>query len=729
MTRWLDLLRRSPAARVVLVLAAYVGLAALGRVGSFGDAELWHPAAGAGVAVVAIVGRAMIPVVMVGHLLAAIVTGDAIGRDVYLTVLDAVLVGGAYAAVGLVLRDRPVRPMARATDVAILLGVLVLGSAPAALAGTAVDRIAGVLGPDHVDATVARFQADALGMLTVVPLALAVAASIPVWSGRLPSAPRLDEAVRRSDDVVAVVSLSGAVQWCNRAGERYFAPSARGLGSSVDDVFAAGGDRTRRLARRMAEGRTWTGDEVLVTADGEEVLLSLTVVPDVAAGRTVGYTLFGREPGDAGGTSTPPQQLLRDQLTGLPSHTLLVERIAHAGARRLTTPGQSVVLLLDVDRFSVVNDSLGRDGGDELLRSIAARVQTRLVASDTLGRLHADAFVVVVEDLDGINAVMHRADDVLESLRAPFTVSDSTVMVSASIGIVRIDPEDPAEEILRRAEIAVHRAKAQGGSRWVLYDDRLARSADRRLRVESWIRRAVLEDAVPLRFRPVVDLRAGHTPLAEAVLHTGDGGLDDVPAAELLSVAASAGLLGDLARGTILGAATAAASWPESVAVAVPLTWDQAGQAQVIGGISETLGRAGLSPDRLVLSFAADSGLQEPALLGALVEQCRDRGVRTALELGAGAAPLATLRTVPVDILVLDPAMLDGLNGSPRARAVVGAVLGIAEVLDLTVVAGGIATEQQLEVARSLGCHLGHGDRISAPLPADAMAPWAAGRS
>ena len=729
MTWWIDLLRRSPAARVVLVLGTYVAFAALGQVGSLADRDLWHPAAGAGVAVVAVAGRAMIPVVMVGQLLATIVTGDAIGRDVYLTVLDAVLVGGAYAAVGLVLRDRPVRPMARATDVAVLISVLVLGSAPAALAGTAVDRIAGRVGPDLLEAVASRFQADALGMLAVVPLALAVAASIPVWSGRLPSAPRLDEAVRRSDDVVAVVAMSGAVQWCNDAAERFFVRAGRGGSLSVDDVFAGGGDRTRRLARVMAEGRTWTGNDVLVTTDGQEVALSLTVVPDVAAGRTVGYTVFGREPTGADGASSSAGDPLHDELTGLANHALLVERIAHAGARLLAAPGQSVVLVLDVDRFSVVNDSLGRSGGDELLRSIATRLQTRLVPSDTLGRLHADAFVFVLEGLDGINTVVQRADDILEALRAPFTIGDSTVMVSASLGIVRIDPEDPAEELLRRAEIAVHRAKAQGGSRWVLYDDRLARSADRRLRVESWIRRAVLEDAVPLRFRPVVDLRTGQTPLAQAVLHTEHAGPDDVPTAELLSVAASAGLLGDLARGTILGAATAAAAWPASVSVAVPLAWDRAEHGPVIAGITETLDRAGLGPDRLVLTFATDSELQDPAQLAALVEQCRDRGVRTALEFGAGAAPLSILRTVPVDILVLDPVLLDGLNGSPRARAVVGAVLGIAEVLDLTVVAGGITTEQQLEVARSLGCRLGHGDRISAPLPAEAMAPWAVDRS
>ena len=723
--RWRGILRRSPTARVLAVLTAYVALAALGEVGSLDGQDLWHPAAGLGVAAVAVAGRSVVPTVMVAHLLGSIAVGDAIGRDVYLTILEAVLVGGAYGAVGLVLRDRPSRALSRPLDVIVLMGVLVVGAAPAALAGAAVDHMQGSTGADPVGATLAWFQADAIGMLALVPVALALAGSA-FGLGVAGDGRRFEGALERADDVVVFVSLAGVPEWWNEAAAPFFATSPRGPARSIDDAVLGGADRVRRLVRHVAEGRTWTGDEVLVAPDGHEMPVSLSAVPDEVDGEVTGYVVLARarrEPEGAG-----PAEPLHDELTGMPARPLLEDRITHAGERLGGSSLQSLVLLLDIDRFSVVNDSLGRSAGDRLLREVATRLRARLRDDDTLGRLHGDRFAMVVEDLDGITAVMRTADDVLECLRPPFELDGATVVVSASIGIVRIDRSESPGELLRRSELAVHRAKAQGGSRWVMYDDRLARSADRRLRVESWVRRTVLDGTVPLLFEPVVDLATGETPFARALLQ-GDPELESIPASEVALVAAAAGLAGDLARGVVLGAAEAATRWPAPMGVAVPLSQEQIGHGHIPAVVTETLERVGLAADRLVVSFTEDAYLLDPEGVQALVEHCRDRGVRVALEFGTGSSALSTLHALPVDILVLDRSLLDDLGDSPRARAVVGAVLGIAEVLELTVVAAGVESEHDLEVARSLGCHLGHGARLSPPLPADAMAPWSAGRT
>ncbi len=539
---------------------------------------------------------------------------------------------------------------------------------------------------------------------------------------------RLGEALERSDDIVVLASMAGAPRWWNQAAARFVLHPGSDSPAGVGDALLGGTDGADRLARHVDDGTSWSGDQVLVDGAGTEVPVSLTVIPDVDdRDGVVGYALFARDVTEA---KAYEDQLgrgaLHDELTGLPNRALLVDHIGHACERLRRSKRQSALLLLDVDRFGVVNESLGRGAGDELLRAMADRLRSRVRAGDTLARLGGDEFVLLAEELDGFDAIVAVADGILDALRAPFALSSGDVVAVASLGVVRIDPDHGADELIRRADLAMYRAKAEGGARYAVYDGRLTKSADRRLLLETSLRQSLADRSVTLHYQPVVDLRTGGgLVFAEALLRVDTPGIGPVGPREVVAVAGETGLLADLGQLILDAALREAASWPESTAVSVNLSARQLLDGDVADVVERSLRRQGFDATRLIVEISEDSFLGDPVSATAALDRCRDLGVRIALDdFGSGWSSLATLRSLPVDILKLDQSLLTGLSGSPQNRAIAGAVLGVAEVLDVVVAAEGIETEEQLETSRTLGCQLGQGHRIARPGPAGDLDDW-----
>ncbi len=539
---------------------------------------------------------------------------------------------------------------------------------------------------------------------------------------------RLGDALEQSDDIVILAALTGAPRWWNPAAARFLLRSRDGAPAGVGDALLGGADRADQLARHVADGTSWSGDHVLVDAGGREVPVSLTVVPDVDdRDEVVGYALFARDVTAAKAYEDHlGEGALHDELTGLPNRALLVEHIGHACERLRRSRRQSALLLVDIDRFGVVNESLGRGAGDELLRALADRLRSRVRAGDTLARLGGDEFVLLAEELDGFDAIIALADGILDALREPFTLSSGAVVAVASLGVVRIDPDHGADELIRRADVAMYRAKAEGGARYAVYDGRLTKSADRRLLLETSLRRSLADRSLTLHYQPVIDLRTGGgLVFAEALLRVDSPGIGPVAPPEVVTVAQETGLLPELGRLILDAALREAGSWPTSTAVSVNLSPSQVLDGDVADVVEKALRRSGFDPTRLIVEVSEDAFLGDPVSSTAALHRCRDLGVRIALDdFGSGWSSLATLRSLPIDILKLDQSLLTGLGGSPQSRAIAGAVLGVAEVLDVVVAAEGIETEQQLEISRTLGCQLGQGHRIGRPAPATDLDDW-----
>jgi len=834
----------APVVQVLVVVVAYVALAAWGEAVSGAAAvTLWYPPPGLAVAAVVLGGARFIAPTIVAELIVSVVIFDVADEfGLGLTLLNAVLVGGSYALVGLGLRSISLDlTIPDLSNLGLLAGGLVLGAIPGAVLGTTVLRVAEVIDADgHLDAARTWFQGDAIGMLSLTPaiilgismqrrdgvlaprpplrsrlgaLEIASVVTVPVVAallveqvdmlylslapivlvavrrahpgsaiaaaiiaGLVPTTlaidggafdrgdvvvllavvaltglvmglvvaerfrsvrtnERLGRALANTEDLVVIAGIDGIPQWWNQAAERFVLRDAgQVLPAPVRDALRDGRERAVDLSDRVARGTIWEGEEVLVDRDGHEVAVSLVVIPELAGdGAVEAYTLFARDvSAQRSYEAELTRQALYDDLTGVANRALLQARLHQAATRVRDGGAPGAVMLLDLDRFKVVNDSMGHATGDELLRAIAQRLAQRLRRSDTLARIGGDEFAIVAEDLDGITGTVGLAQAVLNALREPFHIGTGSIVVTASIGIVRLDSgvdetDEGADELLRRAELAMYRAKARGGTGFAVYDEAMSEVASRRLRLESCLRATLLEPSVPLHYQPVVDLDTGTMVFAEALLRIEVEDLGAIPPPEIVAVALETGLIDVFGRLIARTAATAAATWPDHLGVAINVSPAQLQDERLPELLEQQTEAAGLSLDRLILELTEDAFLHDPAQAAAVLHACRALGVRVALDdFGSGFSSLSILRTLPIDILKLDNALLSGLAESPQARAVVQAVTSVADALGLEVVAEGIETPEQLEISRSLGCRLGQGYLLCRPTPADQLGHWVA---
>ena len=317
---------------------------------------------------------------------------------------------------------------------------------------------------------------------------------------------------------------------------------------------------------------------------------------------------------------------------------------------------------------------------------------------------------------------MSLARDLLEVLEAPFALGTTEVVTAASIGVVEIGPGTAPAELLRQADLAMYRAKARGGGGFAVYDVRMSEAAARRLQVEAGLRESLRDDRTPLHYQPVFELDTGRMVLAEALLRLDLPDLGLLGPEEVVRVATETGMIHDLGRVVAETAAQAAAGWPGDLAVSVNVSPHQLRDRHLPRTVDRVLTTTGLEPSRLVLELTEEALLDDPDHAARMLRACRRSGVRIALDdFGRGWSSLATLRTLPIDVLKLDRSLLDDIPESAQARAVVQAVLGVADALALDVVAEGIETTEQLRISRELGCALGQGYLLARPGPEAAL--------
>ncbi len=422
-------------------------------------------------------------------------------------------------------------------------------------------------------------------------------------------------------------------------------------------------------------------------------------------------------------------QALHDDLTGLPNRTLLLDRIAQALARSPRHHTQVAVLFIDLDRFKVINDSLGHSMGDELLRQAASRLRQPLRLGDTLGRLGGDEFLVVCERIEGEVGAMEVAERLLDTMNAPFLLGETEVFVSASVGVA-VSAEQPvsAEALVRNADMAMYRAKEQGRSRAAVFEEDLALRATQRHELEQALRSALEAAQFELYYQPLVRLADGAVTGVEALVRWKRPGHGLVEPGEFIPVAEEAGLILPLGAWVIAQACAQAANWPllpdgSSVRVTVNLSARQLADPGLIDFIAAHVEEAGLAPERLCLEITESVLVDDVDSAVATVEKLKALGVLIAIDdFGTGYATLEYLRRFSMaDYLKIDRSFVEGVDtGGSKETAIVAGAIALAKSLDFTVVAEGVQTEAQVATLRGLDCDLAQGYFFSRPLPAAA---------
>jgi len=412
-----------------------------------------------------------------------------------------------------------------------------------------------------------------------------------------------------------------------------------------------------------------------------------------------------------------------DSVTNLPNRHEFNERLSFALSQADRMETSVGLLLLDLDNFKVVNDTLGHDSGDALLKLVADRLQQTLRSTDIICRIGGDEFVIIVEPTDDSSEVDGVASKILTALAAPFAVEGHQLYVSASIG-VSIYPRDArdARTLTRSADTAMYHAKNKGKNGFEIFQPAMEERAQKRLKLEANLRRALENGELQLHYQPQIDLRSGRVVGVEALLRWHCAELGDVCPAEFIPVAEESGIIVALGRWVLASACRQAAAWRDAGLldtiehVAVNLSARQTRDSGLMNDIQDILRETGL-PARLLELEITEGVLMENVHENLdLLHRFQAAGIHLSIDdFGTGYSSMSYLKRFPIDQLKIDRSFVHDVPGDGEAIAT--AIIAMAHSLDLTVVAEGVETAEQLDFLRRAGCDIMQGFYFAVPMP------------
>jgi diguanylate cyclase (GGDEF)-like protein/PAS domain S-box-containing protein len=423
-------------------------------------------------------------------------------------------------------------------------------------------------------------------------------------------------------------------------------------------------------------------------------------------------------------------QAFHDPLTKLANRSLFRNRVEH-GVNRLSRSHTFVgVLFCDLDDFKRINDTLGHAAGDELLVSVAQRLQSCIGRQDTAARLGGDEFAILVEDASDTEEILKIAAATLRAFNQPFTIADREVVVTASIGIaISSDTENEAEVLLRNADVAMYAAKHSGKDRYTVFEGSMHQELMYRLQLESDLRRAVEQEEITVRYQPIVHL--GTTALRgfEALARWEHPTLGTISPVTFIPLAEELGLIPEIGRQILRRSCNQLKTWQQATGlhdlmVSVNISVLQLEDDSMHNVVARELELSGLEASKLVLEITESAMAQDPSLTSARLALVNDLGVKLAIDdFGTGYSSLSYLRDLPVDILKIDRSFVNQMSDRGGAgEKLVRAIVAMAHSLGLQIVAEGVETEEQQRTLTDLGCAFAQGNLFAFPLlPSEAL--------
>ncbi len=417
-----------------------------------------------------------------------------------------------------------------------------------------------------------------------------------------------------------------------------------------------------------------------------------------------------------------------DELTGLANRSLFNERLREA-RERVRSGGRSLALLhINLDRFKLLNESLGHEIADQLLKHIARRLSNAMPEADTIARLSGDEFAVLFDGYSNLSSLARVTSRLLGKLRVPLSVAGHELVISASVGISLLS--DSAREVpalVSQANMAMQHAKHLGGNNFQFFTQSLQASTLERLQLEIQLRRAVDEQQLQVFYQPKLCLRTGRLDSAEALVRWHHPQRGMVAPGEFIGLAEETGLISAIGEFVLRQACWQACEWQRQgmapIRVSVNLSVHQLRQGKLVSLVRQVLEETGLAPQWLELELTESQLLDSVEHIIATFQQLRDLGVKLAIDdFGTGYSSLSYLRRFPVDYVKIDRAFISGLGDGTEDAAIIQAIISMAHSLGLKVVAEGVENQSQLEFLRSHGCDEVQGYLISRPIEATAMA-------
>jgi len=421
-----------------------------------------------------------------------------------------------------------------------------------------------------------------------------------------------------------------------------------------------------------------------------------------------------------------------DLVTNLPNRSLFIDRLKQSQAQAKRRNQQLAVLFLDLDFFKAINDTLGHECGDQVLRSVADRLVNNVRDMDTVARYAGDEYTLLLMDIEDAQGAASVAQKLLDALAQPHHLNNNDYFISASIGI-SIYPMDgeTAETLINSADKALYLAKKKGRNCYEFYTRKLGEDVQNRLQQESQLRMAIQNNEVTCLYQPKVNLSNGKVIGLEALLHWQQREGEQIPPAALMQMAEETGMIRQINEWTLRHACDQIFAWKSSGLSPVPVSLNlniyysphQLEECNPLKIASNILDKSGLDPSFLEFEIAENSIMQCMEKHLAAMEQLRTRGVRIGIDnFGTGLSCLSHLKCLPLDTLKIDASFIRNLPGDPNDAALCTAIIRMAHSMNLMVVAEGVETEEQLDFLRSEGCDAAQGSFLYHPMSAEDVA-------
>jgi diguanylate cyclase (GGDEF)-like protein/PAS domain S-box-containing protein len=541
---------------------------------------------------------------------------------------------------------------------------------------------------------------------------------------------QLSSAVEQTADAVVITDRHGVIQYVNPAYEQITGyPLKEVLGKNASVVKS--GEHSKgfyeELWRTIVDGQVFRGVMVNRKKDGSLYYEEKTITPlKDAGGNIVRFVSTGKDITQRLQSEERLHHLAHhDPLTDLPNRLLLQDRLKQAMLEAGQNDRLVAVMFLDLDRFKTINDTLGHDIGDALLKTVAERLAICLRPGDTVSRLGGDEFTLILANVAHVDDVTRVAQKILDQFISPFRIGGRDLFVSPSIGITLypLDEKLP-ENLLKDADVAMYRAKELGGNRLQFYTPELNLRAARRLELETGLRQALERQEFILHYQPLVDMRTGRIRGMEALLRWQHPEFGLIPPLDFIPLAEEIGLIIPIGEWVLKTACAQIQAWHKTgfptLQVAVNLSSKQLRDKNLIATVRQALAESGLEPRYLDLELTESVLMQDMEQATTILKELKAVGISFSLDdFGTGYSSLSYLKRFPIDYLKIDRSFVRDITTDPVGAGLVKAIIAMANVLRIKVIAEGVETYEQLDFLRSHGCDITQGYFCSKPLAAE----------
>jgi diguanylate cyclase (GGDEF)-like protein/PAS domain S-box-containing protein len=542
---------------------------------------------------------------------------------------------------------------------------------------------------------------------------------------------KLSRAVEQSASAVLITDRHGIIEYVNPWFTRitgYREDEVIGKTPRILKSVETHPETHKRLWDTLLSGKEWTGELHNTKKNGDLYWCLETISPlknengDITHFVAVTEDISERKQAE----QTIRHLAFHDPLTGLPNRRLFRDRLAQAAAARNRDDNAFALLLLDLDHFKTINDTLGHDMGDALLKAVASRLSNHIRQGDTLARMGGDEFALIATGFSQPEDMAHLAGKLLEALKVPFNLGTHEVYVTTSIGLT-LYPTDTADvdALVKNADIALYRAKDAGRNNFQFFTQDMNVAIMHRLKLESSMRRAIERSEFLLHYQPQVDLATGKIHGTEALIRWNNPEFGMVSPADFIPVAEDTGMIVQIGEWVLRTACAQAKAWERGgmpMRVAVNLSARQFIQDDLAETIADILLDTGLDPAMLEVELTESILMKDTSTASTILNKLHAMGVQISIDdFGTGYSSLSYLKRLPIQLLKIDQSFVRDIHTDPDDRAIVTAVIALAHSLKLHVVAEGVETEEQLAFLRQYNCDILQGYLFSRPVTGDAV--------